>query len=468
MSTRAKPEVMRAMRAMRAMRVLVVLIALAGPPSARAQAALAFTHVSVVDGTDSTPRRDQTVVVRGTRIEAVGPARSARVPAGARVVDGRGKFLVPGFWDMHVHTAVMDGRALLALYIANGVTGVRDMAGDWPTLTAWRRDIARGRLVGPRVIASGPYLEGGDVPIAHILARTPAEGRAGVDSLVRLGVDFVKVHGQLSRDTYLAIAQRARERRIAVAGHVPRAVGAADASDAGQRSIEHLLAIPAPCTPAESLALRPRFAVQGALGRCSSADLAPLYARFVRNGTWVTPTFVAQVEVAGWPGRGVPGDSLARYLPAALRRYVAEIFPMPDSVPPGADSVGRAMLAKRLAQVARMHRAGVLVLAGTDAPLRNSPPGFGLHEELTLLARGGLSPFEVLRIATLEPARYFGMLDSAGTVAPGRLADLVLLSADPLRDIRNTRRVEMVVANGRLYDAVDRESLLSSATHPAP
>jgi imidazolonepropionase-like amidohydrolase len=338
------------------------------------------------------------------------------------------------------------------------------MAGDWPTLTAWRDDIARGRLVGPRIVASGPYLEGGDVPIPHILTRTPAEGRAGVDSLLTLGVDFVKVHGQLTPETYFAIARRARERGIPFAGHVSRAVGSAAASDSGQHSIEHLLAIPAPCTSAESIALQPRFPVQGALGRCSSENLALLYARFVRNDTWVTPTFVAQYEVAVWPGHAVPGDSLARYLPDTLRRFVASIFPMPDSIPAGADSVGGAMFAKRLAQVATMHRAGVHVLTGTDAPLRNSPPGFGLHEEFVLLARGGLTAFEILRAATLEPARYLGMLDSAGTVSPGKLADLVLLDANPLSDIRNTRRIEAVVANGRLFDAGERKRLLLSGS----
>jgi imidazolonepropionase-like amidohydrolase len=419
-----------------------------------AQTPVVFTNVSVIDATDSVPRSDQTVVIRGTRISAVGPARSTPVPAGARTVDGRGRFLTPGLWDMHVHTAIPEGRDVLALYVANGVTGVRDMAGDWETLKAWRSEIASGALVGPRIVASGPYLEGGEQPIAHILARTPAEGRAGVDSLVALGVDFVKVHGQLTPETYFAIARRARERRIPFAGHVSRAVGSAAASDSGQRSIEHLLAIPAPCTPAESLALQPRFPVQGALGRCSSQDLRPLYARFVRNSTWVTPTFVAQYEVSVWPTRSVPGDTLARYLPDTLRRFVAGIFPMPDSIPPGADSVGRAMLAKRLRQVADMHRVGVRVLTGTDAPIRNSPPGFGLHEELLLLARGGLRPFEILRAATLEPARYFGTLDSAGTIAPGKVADLVLLGANPLTDIGNTRRIVAVVANGRLFDSV--------------
>ena len=438
-----------------------------GLRAAKAQTPIAITGVGLVDGTDSTVRANQTVIVRGNRIVSVGPTSSARIPAGARIVNGRGKFLVPGFWDMHVHTAIAGGRPLLSLYVANGVTGVRDMAGEWDTLTTWRSEIAQGRLVGPRMVVSGPYLEGGDVPIPHLNARNPEEARVGVDSLVRLGVDFVKVHSQLSAESYFAIARRARERGIAFAGHVPRAVGSAAASDSGQKSIEHLLGIPADCTVADSIALQPRFTVQSALGRCSSEDLAPLYAKFVRNGTYVTPTFTAQVEVATWPKHDVPGDTVAHYLPKAVRDYVASIFPMPDSIPPNADSVGLAMLSKRLRQVTTMQRAGVRILTGTDAPLRNSPPGFGLHEEFALLARGGMSSFEILRSATLEPARYFDMLDSSGTVAPGKLADLVLLDANPLQDINNTRRISAVIANGRLFAGADRTRLLRAGV-PSP
>jgi imidazolonepropionase-like amidohydrolase len=458
----------RRSRFLDSLRSLGMTLMLASSATPLPAQAIAVTRVTVIDGTSSRPRANQTVIVDGNRIVSVGPATSARVPAGARVVDGRGKFLVPGFWDMHVHTAITGGRELLALYVANGVTGVRDMAGTWDTLTTWRTEIANRQLVGPRIIASGPYLEGGDVPIPHLTTRNAAEARVGVDSLVALKVDFIKVHSQLNAETFFAIARRARERGIVFAGHVPRVVGSAAASDSGQKSIEHLLAIPAPCTRADSIALAPRFTVQSALGRCSSESLAPLYRKFVRNGTYVTPTFTAQVEVAYWPTRALPGDSLARYLPRVVRDYVAEIFPMPDSIPPNADSVGRAMLAKRMRQVAEMQRAGVRILTGTDAPLRNSPPGFGLHEELTLLARGGMTPFDILRSATLEPARYLGMLDSAGTVSRGNLADLVLLDANPLVDINNTRRISAVIANGRLFTGEDREALLRGPTANAP
>jgi imidazolonepropionase-like amidohydrolase len=434
----------------------------AGP----SQPPIAITHVSVVDGTDPSPRPDQTVVIVGNRITAVGSAATTLIPSGASVVGGGGMFLIPGLWDMHVHTVIPGGREVLALYVVNGVTGVRDMAGDWAQVTAWRREITEGRLLGPRIVAAGPYIEGGDVPIPHLLVRTLAEARPAVDSLKRLGVDFVKLHSQLPREVYFAAARAAREAGLRIAGHVPRSITAREASDSGLASIEHMLQIPTPCTPAESLALVPRFPVQGVLGRCTSDDLGPLFGHLARNGTWVVPTLVAQYEIARWPKRDLPGDVFGAYLPDTLRRYVAQIFPMVDSVPHDADIVGMALWEKRVTLVGALHRAGVGVLPGTDAPLRNSPPGFGLHEELALLAHGGLSPFDALRAATLDPARFLALRDSLGTVEPGKLADLVLLEANPLADIRNTRRVNAVIANGRLLDAETRRALLRQLAAP--
>jgi cytosine/adenosine deaminase-related metal-dependent hydrolase len=264
--------------------------AIAGPAAAQSPT-LVIRHVNVVDVVAGEVLPDQTVVVRGDRIAAIGASRDLAASTGPRIVDGRGRFLIPGLWDMHVHTVVPSGRPLLALYVANGVTGVRDMAGEWDTLRHWRAEIASGALVGPRIVASGPYLEGGEVPIPHLLTRTPEEARLAVDSLARLGVDFIKVHGQLTRDTYFAAARAARERRIPFAGHVARGVTAAEASDSGQRSLEHLLAIPIPCTAADTIALRPRFPLQAFLGRCTLESMTPLFARFVANGTWIVPTF---------------------------------------------------------------------------------------------------------------------------------------------------------------------------------
>ncbi len=440
---------------MRSRSWLGLLTALIPVTGARAQGLIAITHVTVIDGADSTGRPDQTVIVRDGRIVEVGPSHSVPVPGGARLVGGRTKYLIPGLWDMHVHTDVPGGRAVLPLYVANGVTGVRDLGGGWEVIQALRAEVRSGRLIGPRIVAAGPYLDGNDQPIAHLRVRTPEEAITAVDSLARLGVDLVKLHTGLGREGFFAALRRARERGLPTAGHVPRVVSAIEASDSGIGSIEHLLSIPVPCTPAESLALRPRYTVQAALGRCAGGDLSVLFARLAKNGTRVTPTFTAQYEVARWPKRSVPGDAFAGYLPDTLRRYVAAIFPMPDSIPPGADRAGRGMFEKRLREAGAMFRAGVEVLAGTDAPLRNSPPGFGLHQELAWLVRAGLTPFQVLRLATLGAARFLGVADSLGTIAPGKLADLVLLDGDPRRDISNTRRIRAVVANGRYFEPID-------------
>ena len=174
---------------------------------------LVLSNVTVVDVRTGALHAEQTVVLEGNRIASVEPSKSAKHPRNAPIVNSRGLFLIPGLWDMHVHLVFgdwfPDARDIsLPLFIANGVTGVRDMGGDWETLRAWRREIASGALVGPRIVASGPYIEGGDVPIAHLVARTPDEGRTAVDSLVALGVDFIKVHTQLKPETYYAVARR--------------------------------------------------------------------------------------------------------------------------------------------------------------------------------------------------------------------------------------------------------------------
>jgi imidazolonepropionase-like amidohydrolase len=451
-----------ALRALLALLAPFVLFVHAAPAAAQSPA-LAFKDITVVDATDPSPRAHQTVVIQGNRISTVGHVDSVVVPTGARVVRGAGKYLIPGLWDMHVHTVFPGGRRVLPLYIVNGVLGVRDLAGDWSQILAWRREIAAGTLAGPRLLASGPYLEGGDVPIVHFLTRTPDEARDAIDSLLTMGVDVIKLHGQLTRETYLAAALYAKRLGLRVAGHVPSTISVAEASDGGVGSIEHMLQIPISCTPAESLALVPRFPVQRVVGRCSSQDMAPLFTRLVRNGTWVVPTLTAAYEVAYWPKTDLPGDAFARYLPDTLKKYVASIFPMLPDIPPDADVVGMQLFAKRLALVSALHRAGVGVLPGTDAPLRNSPPGFGLHEELRLMVQGGMRTFDVLRAATLEPARYFGMLDSLGSIAPGKVADLVVLTASPLENIENTRRINAVVANGRLIDSTARQVLLRAA-----
>jgi hypothetical protein len=424
---------------------------------------VAITHVTAIDVDRGTARQDLTVLIDGPRIAAIGPAATTPTPSSARIINARGKYLIPGLWDMHVHTVVPTGRQLLGLYVANGVTGVRDMGGDFATIRRWRSEIADGALVGPRIVAAGPYLEGHSSPIAHIEVHTPDDARRAVDSLASLGVDFVKVHSALPRETFFAAARAARARHLALAGHLSRNVTVEEASDSGQRSLEHLLGFVNVCTAAESVA----FAAVDPLRRvvfntCTSHDQRSVYAHLARNGTWVTPTLATAWEFAVLPKHEVPGDSLSRFVSDSLRAYLTQIFDPPPALPSDGDVLGRRLFVKRRELIRALHDAGVPLLAGTDAPMRNVPPGFGLHEELAELTRSGLTPVAALRAATSEPARYFGA-DSLGTIDVGKLADLVLLDADPRADIGNARRIAAVLTRGRVYDRAALDRLLADA-----
>lgn len=435
------------------------LVALS-PATAQTSGSTAITNVTVVDVEHGRSLPGQTVVLEGRRIARVGDSKYIQPPNGATQVDGRGKFLIPGLWDMHVHTSVPGGEALLGLYPAFGVTGVRDMNDSFPQVTAWRRQIAAGELVGPRIVASGPYLVGASPPLPHIQVRTAEQGRASVDSLRRLGVDFVKVHNEIPREGYLAIAARVKELGWTFAGHVPRSVTALEAADAGQRSIEHLTGLPNYCTAEESRSIQPTGLVTFLLGPCNDTELAPVIERLKANGTWVTPTLTVFGSVSG--DSISPVDSMTRYRSEALRQLQTVVMRIPPMTPE-ARAAARFLIKKRQALVGELHRRGVPILAGSDAPTPGTFPGVSIFEELELFVGAGMTPGEALRSATYEPARYFNGLDSLGTVAPGKLADLVLLEADPTSDIRNTRRIAAVWADGRMIGPAERRNILARA-----
>ena len=451
---------------------------LAAPALATSPGSLVLTHVSVIDATGATAQPDMTVEVRDHRIALVAASAKVRIPRDALVVDAAGKFLIPGLWDMHVHTGPRD--VYLPLYVANGVTGVRDMGGDLeePTgygsaryvqLRLWREAIGQASLLGPRMVLAGFLIDGIAWP-GNVVATNPDEGRRAVDVLERLGVDFVKVKSLLARDTYVAIAAEARRRRIALAGHVPGSVRVADASDARQKSIEHLTGIALGCSADETqlmeemaaaFATRDRERYARAEARATetldATRAAALFARFVRNDTWQVPTLVElRANAFGAPGDGSPMDETCwKYLPASLReRWKREATA-------GATDAGRRAFAGELAMVRRMHVAGVSFLAGTDSANPFVPPGFSLHEELKLLVAAGLSPMETLQAATRNPARYLGRERELGTIEVGKLADLVLLDSDPLADIASTRRIAAVIVNGRYLGRADLDAMLA-------
>ena len=298
---------------------LVVLLTssllVAQSPSVPATRSLILTHVTVIDATGSPAKSDMSVVIRNHRITALGTTNAA-LPADAEVVDATGKFLIPGLWDMHVHTGTRD--ISFPLYIANGVTGVRDMGGDledpsgelsslsarYIQLSLWREAIEEGSLLGPRFVIAGFLIDGFKWP-GNIAATNAEEGRQAVDVLKKAGVDFVKIKSFLSRDAFLAIAAEARRQNMVLAGHVPDAVRVAEASDAGQKSIEHLTGIAVGCSAierqlmdekAQAFAVRDRARygrIEPRAGETFDAAVADaLFRKFVRNGTWQVPTLI--------------------------------------------------------------------------------------------------------------------------------------------------------------------------------
>jgi imidazolonepropionase-like amidohydrolase len=463
---------------MRHLIACLTVVALAGALPARAEDApaksLAITGVTVIDATGAPARPDMTVVVTGDRITAIGKPGEIGVPEGARVMDGKGKYLIPGLWDMHVHTA---SPFFLPLYLASGITGVRDMHALAPdAIFGLRKQVQEGKQPGPRVVAAGPLVDGPKpfVP-GSLVAANAAEGREAVRKLKKMGADFVKVYTKLPREAYLAIADEAKKQGLPFAGHVPESVSAAEASDLGQKSIEHLTGVELACSDREDELRREAVAAltksdnQAALellGRIgaraadsfSDKKARALYARFVRNGTWQVPTLTVLRSLVSLDDPKFIADPRVKYMPPSFRSYWSLMKLSPET------AAGLKRAYKRATGLVRaMHQAGVPFLAGTDTPgVPYVFPGFSLHDELALLvAEGGFTPLEALQAATRDPARFLGREKDLGTVEPGKLADLVLLDADPLADIHNTTKIAAVVANGRLLPRRELDRMLA-------
>jgi imidazolonepropionase-like amidohydrolase len=425
---------------------------------ARAQP-LAITNVTVIDATGAPARVETTVIVEGDRITSIGQS----VPSGARVVDGKGRFLIPGLWDMHVHWEQV---AYLPLFTANGVTGVRMMWGQ-PHHLQWRRDIEVGTLIGPRLAIAGTIVDGPKPYWKGSIATSAAEdGREAVRRTRADGYDFVKVYNSLSRETFFAIIDEAKKLGMPVAGHVPTAVRMTEASDAGMKSIEHLtlllLAVtsreselrveldgwlPLPEGPERQAAAR-RY-TERMLASYDNDTAAALFAKLRANGTWQVPTF----SVLRPRHAAMASDPRLKYMPPWVRKLWAGA----RNAPPGA--LPERIFERRLTLVGEMHRAGVPILAGSDVLNPYCFPGFSLHDELAWLVKAGLSPMAALQAATRDAGRFLDRAD-LGTVEEGKLADLVLLEADPLADIRNTQKIAAVISRGKYYGREDLDRML--------
>lgn len=455
---------------------------------------VAIRGVTIVDVNDGTLQPGQTVLVEGNRIGAVGNLNAVEAPPDATVVAGEGAYLVPGLWDTHVHSVWARGADAgigslpgvdwhFPLFLAHGITGVRNMNDATADVTLEltnevKRRVAKGELPGPRVVASGPSIDGDPpLPTNPVVVSTAAEARAVVDSLADAGADFIKVYENLSREAYFAIMDRAGHRGLPVDGHVPFRVTAEEVAEAGQRTVEHPEALAAGCSTDaeaakeefasaldeyESLPDDEKFLVQFRYYRAlyDTWDPAACSATFEalrRNGVAVAADFAYHSVVN--LDQVLSDTASMRLVPRAVRRTWKNELDSESGRK--FQSILRPMLPMQSEQVRLFHEAGGTLLAATDVGAPPAVPGISLHDNLELLVEAGLTPLEALQTATLNPARALGLGESLGAIESGKLADLVLLEANPLEDIRNARRIRAVIADGRLYRRVDLERLLA-------
>jgi imidazolonepropionase-like amidohydrolase len=428
---------------------------------------LVLTHATVVDIRSGQLRKDSTIVIQGDRIAGVGAAREVAIPEGGRRIDVNGGFVIPGLWDAHVHLSYL-GACSLPVFVANGVTSVRNAGARLEDIAIWSDAIRTGKLVGPRVWSAGPNIESREwmerawtlLPASdphwqlgprQIIAG-PQDAADSVRSLARQSIDFIKFRN-LPRDTVLVVLAEARKRELPVAGHAPGGMTLIEASDAGLKSVEH----------AETVSLR--------LGSLPEDERIRTMRALARNGTLITPTLITDVAGHLTPDSTARAliedhdgarDPRRRYVPAPtvdLWRFSLELKKKYDEPTDWAAQYAREVADMRLA-----HDAGVKLMAGTDA---GSTPGiyagFGVHDELHLLVKdAALSPLAALQSATLNPPAFFGQEQESGAVEVGMLAELLVLEANPLVDVQNTRRIRTVVTNGRLLSRSDLDATLNA------
>jgi imidazolonepropionase-like amidohydrolase len=453
---------------------------------------LVLAHVSVIDSTGRAPQADQTVVIDNGRIVSIAPAASAKIPKNVRVVDATGKVLIPGLWDMHVHLAGVNAdpgwskQVLLPLLLANGIVGVRDMGGDLEALRAWQRDVESGALVGPHIVAAGPWLAGaGQKTAEQYPVKDADDARAAVRDLQQRGADFIKIISLPSKEAFFAVADESKKQNISFVGHLPFQVSAIDASDASIHSIEHLL------YSAFSLSfsskeddLRQRLIAAEQNGDSvawekiahesdatyDTEKAATLFQTLKKNHTWVTPT-LNSLNTASHPEEWSVDDPLLEFVPPALAKQWRDSF-HDDQMKERA-----AWLARQASNdwklTSELHHAGISLLVGSDSLDPFVFPGESLHKELVEMVRAGLTPGEALQAATRGAAQFLGRERDFGTVETGKIADLVLLEASPLENIANTQRIAGVVRGGKYLDRGDLDKMLagaktSAASVPSP
>ncbi len=444
--------------------------------------ALALTHIDVINMTNPHVLTDRTVIISDGKIIFIGK-KYADLKS-CTTVDCKGKYLIPGLWDMHSHM-IWKVRlpVFLNLYIANGVTGVRDMGSlfsEYLDYKKWKSSAQENHADVIHIITPGTFLDG-PVPTnsASWAVKDTIDARKKVQELKEQGVDFIKVYNLLQRDVYFAILDEAKKQNLTVAGHLPFAIHIEEAMAAGQKSIEHLNKCILLCSSKkDSLEEQLRLATinsnapQSWQAREKYDELAlstkddriadALYKNMKMHGLYQCPTLVLRSFFADTAAiTNYIHQPYLNYYPEVLKndmltRYNG-FFKIRNKED---DERAKRLMKESLVQVKKMNDAGVDLLAGTDTPGFGTFPGISLHEELALFVQAGLTPFQALRTATVNAARYTGQLNMLGTVEQGKIADLVILDANPLQDIHNTQKINAVILNGKMFDRSKLEQLL--------
>jgi hypothetical protein len=437
---------------------------------------VAIEHVTIVVPGKAQSVPDQTVLIDRGVFRQVG--KNVKVPEGARRIDGTGKFLIPGLWDMHVHWY---DESALGLFTANGVTGIRVMWG-MPMQKDWRRKAALGAMVGPRVVTAGPIVDGPDPVWEGSTSFTDPE-RAGMFVLNHRADewDFIKVYSLLRRGAYFALAHAAKSQGVPFAGHVPLSVSLLEAAKAGQKSNEHLGGFMTDLRP-DAADLRSKidaalgeeggkakaFALSRSPGPMPTVAAVESYARsLAKEGMWQCPTLTVLRNISRLDKPEFVKDARLKYMPSEMRTMWDPANDFRFKARTAADwEKSRADFAAKKALIAPLLKAGTKFLAGTDCLNPYCFPGFSLHDELALLVEAGLTPTQALEAATVNPARFFDQQKAWGLVAKGMRADCVLLSRDPLVDIRNTASIVAVFQGTRMFDRAELDAILKANEHP--
>ena len=448
---------------------------------------LALTHVTIINPGVGKPQPDMTVLLHGGMIAAVGKTKTLKLPLSATVIDNTGKFVIPGLWDMHTH--FRDPDRDMELYIANGVLGVRSMGAPAKEVFALRQAIASGQKLGPKTVAAGPIVDGPNSwsnPAFTISVNTADEARSAVRLLKEQGADFIKVYDGLSKDAYYAIAAETKKLGMPFGGHLPAPISVREASNAGQRTLEHGLFLAGGSTAEdeyikhrvdqsafqEAIATKNFSLIPAKIAKDNTAMLDAFsqqradetYRLLAKNGTFITPTLVAGRGLTFIDDLSKKDDPRMRYVSAAeLNWWKPENGMLTKYRTPEYIAMRKREYAKSLEELPRAVALGVPILAGTDVTIPYTYPGFSLHDELQIFVGAGLTPMQALETGTTNPARLLGLSKTWGAVEDGYTANLVVLDADPLADIANTTKIDSVVVNGKRLDRAQLNQLLDDA-----